>query len=57
MSDNVKTVGYTRQDLYIDMKHLLTWDPHVEPFFTEKVRKVSMVIPSPLEGEEAAHKH
>ncbi len=40
MSDNIKTVGYTRQELYFDMQHLLTWNPHVEPFFTDKLRRV-----------------
>ncbi len=38
MSDNVKTVGYTRKDLYVDMNHLLTWNPHREPFFTDVLR-------------------
>jgi NADH-quinone oxidoreductase subunit I len=39
MSDNVKLVGYTRKELYLDKQYLMTWDPHVEPIFTEKLRK------------------
>lgn len=39
MSDNVKLVGYSRKELYLDMHHLLTWNPHVEPFFPGILRK------------------
>ena len=47
MSDNVKTVGYTRKELYLTKEQLLTWNPHVEPPFTEQLRKVTKVVPPP----------
>lgn len=39
MSDNVKLVGYNRKDLYLDREYLLTWNPHIEDFFTNKLRR------------------
>lgn len=46
MSDDVKTVAYQRKDLYLDKQHLLTWNPHVEPYFTEKLRKTQECQPA-----------
>lgn len=54
MSDNVKLVGYCRKDLYLTKEQLLTWNPHVEPFFTESLRKPegATIVPSPKHCNE-----